>query len=54
VTERAVVFGVAILLVALALLAMYGMHDQHYKNRRWQMLEARLNVVEKIVAGDHD
>ena len=52
-TERTLVFGVALLVVALALLAMAGMHERHYKNRRWQMLEARLKVLEEIVGGEH-
>lgn len=53
-TERAAVYGVALVLVALCLLAMAGLHDRHYRNRRWQMLEGRVNVLEQILRGDHD
>ena len=53
-TERTIVFGIALLLVALAVVAMAGMHERHYKNRRWQMLEARLGVLERIVSGEHE
>lgn len=52
-TERALIYGVALLVVGLALLAMAGMHERHYRNRRWQMLEARLRVLEEIVSGEH-
>lgn len=53
-TERTVILGAALCLVVLAGLAMAGLHERHYKNRRWQMLEARLAVLERIVAGEHD
>lgn len=53
-TERTVTYGIALLLVALALATMASMHERHYKNRRWQMLEARVNVLERIVGGEHD
>lgn len=52
--ERTLVWGVALLLIALALLAMAGMHERHYKNRKWQLLESRLQTLEKIVVGEHD
>jgi hypothetical protein len=54
VTERTLAYGIALLLVALCLVAMAGMHERHYKNRRWQMLEGRVGVIEKIITGDHD
>jgi hypothetical protein len=54
VTERTIILGAALLLVALASLAMAGLHERHYKNRRWLMLEARLAVLERIVAGEHE
>jgi hypothetical protein len=53
VTERALVLGAALLLIGLALVTMAGMHERHYRNRRWQMLEARLAVLEQIVGGEH-
>lgn len=53
-TERAVYAAVALLLVALAVVAMGNLHREHYKNRKWQMLEARVNVLERIIAGEHD
>lgn len=52
-TERALIYGVALLVVALALGAMGLAHERHYKNRRWQMLEGRVNVLEQIVGGEH-
>lgn len=52
-TERALLAGAALLLVAVALIAMAGLHERHYKNRRWMMLEARLKVLEEIVSGEH-
>lgn len=53
-TERAVYAMVALLLVGLCLVAMASLHREHYKGRKWQMLEARVNVLEKIIAGEHD
>ena len=53
-TERALVFGVALLVVALSLAAMAAAHERHYKNRRWQLLEARIGAIEKILTGEHD
>lgn len=47
------ILGVALLVVLLALGGMAGLHEWHYKNRRWQMLEARLKVLEAIVSGEH-
>lgn len=53
-TERAVIYATALVLVALCALAMASMHQQHYKNRKFQLLEGRLASLEKIVVGDHD
>lgn len=53
-TEKAAVYGVALLVVCLALLAMGGLHERHYKNRRNQLLEARLQALEKIIMGEHE
>ncbi len=53
-TERGIVYAVALLVVAMMAVGMMAAHERHYKNRRWQMLEARVNVLEKIVAGEHD
>lgn len=53
-TERAVLAGAALLLVALALLAMASLHERHYKNRRWTLLEARLSALERSWLGEHD
>lgn len=53
-TERSLIIGAALLLVAMALLTMGGLHREHYKSRRYQMLEGRMDVVEKILRGDHD
>jgi hypothetical protein len=53
-TERMIVAGVALLLVALALGAMAGLHERHYKNRKWQLLESRVSTLEKIIVGEHD
>ncbi len=52
-TERTAIVGAALLLVALALLSMAALHERHYKNRRQQMLEGRVTVLERIIAGDH-
>ena len=46
--------GAALLLVALALATMATMHEQHYRRRRFTMLEGRVATLEKIVAGDHE
>jgi len=54
VTERTAVYLVAALLVGLSLLAMAGMHERHYRNRRWQLLEGRVASLERIIVGDHD
>jgi hypothetical protein len=54
VTDRAVYAALALLLVGLCLIAMAGLHREHYKGRKWQMLEARVNVLEKIIGGEHD
>ncbi len=53
-TERALVYGVALLVVSLALLAMAGLHDRHYRNRKWQLLEGRVASLERIIVGEHD
>lgn len=53
-TERAAVYLVAVMLVALCLLAMAGMHERHYRNRRWQLLEGRVSSLERIIVGEHD
>ena len=53
-TERAVIYATALVIVALALLMMSSLHNQHYKNRKFQLLEGRLASLEKIVVGDHD
>jgi hypothetical protein len=42
------------IIVGLCLLAMASLHREHYKGRKWQMLEARVNVLEKIIGGEHD
>jgi hypothetical protein len=54
VTERAVYAALVLLLVGLMGIAMASMHREHYKGRKWQMLEARVNVIEKIIGGEHD
>jgi type II secretory pathway component PulK len=54
VTERALVYGVALLVVALALATMAAMHENHYKRRRWQLLEGRVASLERIIVGEHD
>ena len=53
-TERAVIFGVALTLVALALVTMVTMHDKHYKNRKLQLVEGRVASLERIILGEHD
>lgn len=52
-TERAVIGAVALLLVALMALGMASMHREHYKGRKYQMLEGRVNVLEQIISGEH-
>ena len=52
-TERAVIGMVALLLVGLALIAMASMHREHYKGRKYQMLEGRVNIIEQIISGEH-
>jgi hypothetical protein len=54
VTDRLVVWAVALLVVALALGAMAAAHERHYRNRRWQLLAARLDALERIVCGEHE
>ena len=53
-TERSVVYLTALLLIGVALAQMFAMHERHYKNRRYQMLEGRVDVLERIVRGEHD
>lgn len=53
-TERTIVFGFALLVVALALSAMAGMHRGHYDRRKWQLLEGRVSSLERIIVGEHD
>lgn len=53
-SERTLIFGLAFLIVFLALVGMAGLHERHYKNRRSQMLEGRVAVLEKIISGEHD
>ena len=52
-TERAVILTVALLIVGLSLFAMGGAHQLHYRNRKFQMLEGRVDVLERIVGGEH-
>ena len=53
-TERAVILGVALFVIALALATMAGMHRGHYDRRKWQLLEGRVSSLERIVVGEHD
>lgn len=53
-TERSLILLAAFGFVALALLTMGGLHQSHYKNRRWQLLEGRVSSLERIIVGDHD
>lgn len=53
-TERTVIFGVALLVVALALTSMITLHDKHYKNRKLQLIEGRVASLERIILGEHD
>lgn len=52
--DRLVISGAALLLVLLALATMAGLHQGHYKSRKYQMLEGRVAVIERILAGEHD
>lgn len=52
-TERGMILAVALLIVGLSLFAMGAAHQVHYKNRKFQMLEGRVNVLENIVGGEH-
>lgn len=52
-TERTVAVGLAVLLVAISLVLMAAAHERHYKNRKWQMLEGRVNILEQIISGEH-
>lgn len=45
----AVAFVVALVIVGLATVAL---HENHYKDRRWTLLEARLKAVETILTED--
>jgi hypothetical protein len=54
VTERAAVYLAALLMVALALAVMGGLHQQHYKNRKLQLLEGRISSLERIMLGEHE
>lgn len=42
-------FLVALLIVGLATVAL---HENHYKDRRWRLLEARLAALEAIIVED--
>lgn len=53
-TERTVILGVALLIVAMSLVGMAGAHQTHYRRRKLQILAARVDALERIVAGDHD
>ncbi len=52
-TERSLILLVAVAFVALCLLAMGGLHQTHYRGRKFQMLEGRVTVLENIVGGEH-
>lgn len=52
-TERTLVYGIALLLVSVSLILMAAAHERHYKNRKYQMLEGRLGVLEQIITGEH-
>lgn len=52
--ERSLFLAAALMLVGLSLLAMAGMHERHYRNRKWQLLEGRVSSLERIIVGEHD
>ena len=53
VTERMIILGCALLLVLTAAVSMAGLHDKHYRDRRWKLLEARLSALEASWIGEH-
>jgi hypothetical protein len=52
VTEYRLIVALGVALVVLALTTMLAAHEHHYKDRRWRLLEARLNALESIVTED--
>lgn len=50
--ESRLVLALAACLVALALVSMLAAHENHYKGRRYRLLEARLRAVEEILTED--
>lgn len=44
-----VVFVVALVIVGLVTVAL---HENHYKDRRWRILEGRLTTLESIIQED--
>lgn len=53
-TERSTIFLVALGFVALALMGMATLHREHYRSRKYQVLEGRITVLERIMLGEHD
>jgi len=53
-TERMAIYLGALLVITLALAAMAAAHQTHYRNRKWQLLTARIDALERIVTGEHD
>ena len=45
----AIAFAVALVIVVLATVAL---HENHYKDRRWRILEGRLATLETIIQED--
>lgn len=45
----AAVFMVALVIVGLTMVAL---HENHYKERRWRILESRLQTLETIIQED--
>lgn len=43
----------AVALLAVGAIVMLTLHDQHYRQRREKILEARLAALESIILGDH-
>lgn len=51
-TEYRLVWALALCLVGLALVSMFAAHERHYKERRWTLLTARVDALEKMLTED--
>jgi len=52
VTDLRLIFGAFLVAVIIVGLATVALHENHYKDRRWRVLDGRLSTLEGIILED--